>query len=265
VVLSWNSHPGATEYRIYRDTLPYFSPGAPYAVTAGNTFTDPGVVGNPNVNYYYLVGAWNGTSQTLCTNRVGKFDFGLTPGVGRLADMAFALDARAAAPNADALADSVDPNHVLQVMKWDPTLQAFLVWSNQFNFGDNFATAVGDYYFLLLDANAPTVASLVGIVPPPGSLHFTLTRAQPGGDCLPNLITLPLDHAHITNADQLADAIGTPNPPGPPSVIQTFDWRNDLQNFLAWSNAFGFGDNFPTQVGYPYLVCLSDTAPLIWP
>lgn len=26
-----------------------------------------------------------------------------------------------------------------------------------------------------------------------------------------------------------------------------------------------FGDNFPTTVGHPYVVCLDATAPAVWP
>jgi hypothetical protein len=80
-----------------------------------------------------------------------------------------------------------------------------------------------------------------------------------------NLLSLPFGLTQVTNADQLSDAIGTPNPPGPASVVQALDWYAPVQNFLAWSNQFNFGDNFPTTIGYPYIVCLTDTAPRIWP
>ena len=44
------------------------------------------------------------------------------------------------------------------------------------------------------------------------------------------------------------------------------DWQAALQNFLAWSNEFGFGEDFTTTIGYPYIVCLSNHGvPPSWP
>jgi hypothetical protein len=48
--------------------------------------------------------------------------------------------------------------------------------------------------------------------------------------------------------------------------LQALYWESAFQNFFVWSNEFGFGDDFPTTVGYPYIVCLSNSGvPPSWP
>lgn len=108
------------------------------------------------------------------------------------------------------------------------------------------------------------MTSFVGRVPEPGELVFTLT---PGTvtTCARNYLSLPLDHPEITNANQLADAIGTPSPPGPPTVIKALDWASTTQSYLTWNNANNSGNNFATTIGYPYVVCVNHTAPAHWP
>jgi hypothetical protein len=262
VLLSWTAEPGAVQYRIYRDTAPYFAPpfGSPYATTAGLTYTDLSAVGDPSINHYYVVSAWNGSVEALCNRRAGEFDYAMTAGTSYLDDLAVPLDLSPVITDADSYADSIDPLHVLQALKWDPVLQTFLAWSNEFGFGDNFPTEVGDYIFVAVDASAPSVASFVGIVPDPGSVDFNLVQGT-SSNCALNFLSIPLDQPGLTSADVLADSIGNPNPPGPATVLQALDWESSLQNFFAWSNEFGFGDDFPTTIGYPYIVCMGPQAP----
>jgi subtilisin family serine protease len=262
-VLSWTAEPGAVQYRIYRGTAPYFSPGAPYATTTGLTYTDVGAIADPNVNYYYLVGAWNGATEAICQNRAGAFDYALQPGAAgdqALQDIAYPLDASASGiVDAESLADSIGDS-VRQLLKWDPATNNFFAWSHEFQFGDNFPTVVGDYIFLLLDDTAPSLAGFVGLAPAPGGVQFPITYG-PANACALNFLSLPLDQAAITTADQFADSIGTANPPGPATVQQALDWEAPIQNFFAWSNEFGFGDNFTTTIGYPYILCIGPQAP----
>jgi hypothetical protein len=161
--------------------------------------------------------------------------------------------------DAESLADSIGDS-VRQLLKWEPITQNFLAWSHEFQFGDNFPTVVGDYIFLLLDDTAPALAGFVGLVPAPGSVRFDLVQGT-ATQCALNFLSLPLDRASITTADLLADSIGTGNPPGPATVLQDLDWDAPSQNFFAWSNEFGFGDNFATIIGYPYIVCMGPQAP----
>jgi hypothetical protein len=268
VVLSWTAASGATEYRVYRDTTPYFTPGAPYASTASLSYTDVGVIGDPALNHYYLVGATNVAGETLCDSRMGEFDFALSPGADLLNDIALPLDASASGlANAEMLATWIELDggapfgSVRQLLKWDAFLGNFLAWSHEFGFGDNFPLFYGDYIFLVVTPDAPTLASFVGRVPTPGEVAFPLAPGA-AGQCALNFLSLPFDQAQITTADQLSDAIGTPDV----TVVQALDWDSAIQNFLAWSNEFGFGDNFPTTIGHPYIVCLSDQdVPEQWP
>jgi hypothetical protein len=151
-----------------------------------------------------------------------------------------------------------------QVLKWDAPTQRFLAWSHEFGFGDSFPLALGDAVFLLT-SGGPTSSTFTAHRPNPGEVSFALTPGQPSPDCALNFLSLPLDHPEIANADQLSDAIGTPSPPGPPSVLQALDWEPSFQLFFSWSNQSNFGDLFPTTIGYPYIVCLSDDAPPGWP
>jgi hypothetical protein len=62
-------------YRVFRDTVPGFTPGTPLDSTTGPMFTDDtGVVGNTGVNYYYVVTAVTGGEESVPSNEVGEFD-----------------------------------------------------------------------------------------------------------------------------------------------------------------------------------------------
>jgi hypothetical protein len=252
VALTWTAATNATGYHIYRDTIPYFTPGTPYVTTVDTGFVDVGALGDPSVNHYYLVGAFNSTIETLCSNRVGEFEFGLTDGPGYLADIALPLDVSAVITDANGLADWVDANHIHQALKWNPLDKVFLSWSNEFGFGDNFATQTGDSVYLVVDEQVAPLASFVGLVPPAGSTGFRLVPGSATA-CNLNFLSLPLDRSDLTNADQFSDAVG--------GVEQALDWQATVQNFLAWANRYGFGDNFETSIGNSYAVCAGPRPP----
>lgn len=265
VALSWTAASGATSFNVYRGTTPYFTPGLPYTTTGSLNFTDSNVIGDPALNHYYRVGALNTFGETLCANRVGEFDFALTagpPGDVALDDLAIPLDVSAVITDAESLANWIEGEgsapfgSVKQLLKWEAAFQNFFAWSHEFGFGDNFALQPGDYVFLVLDENAPALVGFVGQVPAPGGVTFSLTPGAASG-CALNFLSLPLDHPEIADADQLSDSIG--------GVVQALDWDAATQTFLTWSNEFGFGDLFPTTIGYPYIVCLNDAAPAGWP
>jgi hypothetical protein len=187
-----------------------------------------------------------------------------------LNDIALPLDVSATITGAESLALHIEAQagtgfgSVQQLVRWDAPSQSFLAWSHEFGFGDNFALALGDPVFLITNGG-PTSITFTGRAPDPGEVSFTLTPGQPLSDCALNFISLPFDQAAITGADLLADAIGTPSPPGPATVLQALDWNAPAQNFYAWSNVFTFGDNFATVPGYPYIVCVNETVPAVWP
>lgn len=82
VWLSWTTVPGLPGYRVYRGDWPYFAPTEPaYQETGALGYGDPGVLGSPAANYYYVVAA--ACANGFCSepsNRVAKFEFSLAPG-----------------------------------------------------------------------------------------------------------------------------------------------------------------------------------------
>lgn len=147
---------------------------------------------------------------------------------------------------------------VQQVFQLDAATQSFQTWYPPFNFGTDFPLTVGGAYWLLLDNTASQIVSFVGDVPPPtgqsGAVQFNLIGGSP---CVYNDISLPLDKSSITNASELANAIG-----GVEEVLK-FDAAN--QSFQVWYPDFNFGTNFDTKIGYPYRICLKSSAPTTWP
>jgi hypothetical protein len=81
VRLTWS---GAGVFDVWRGTSPYFQPGDAGSVQIGagvtSPFTAAGVLGDPAVNYSFLVLARNGCGASGPSNRTAEFDFGLTPG-----------------------------------------------------------------------------------------------------------------------------------------------------------------------------------------
>jgi hypothetical protein len=144
-------------------------------------------------------------------------------------------------------------NSVKQVVKWNAGSQGWDIYTPG-GPGD-YALEVGGSYFLLVDSGSPTVLSLVGDVPDQGSISFALVKETGQSGCKYNSISLPLDQDSITNAQQLVDAIG--------GVAQVVDWDATNQGWIIYSP--GGPGNFAVSVGYPYIVCLNNSAPANWP
>ncbi len=66
-----------TKYQLWRSTNPYFTPGGtPSAEVAApaTSYTDPGVVADPDSNWYYIVRAVSAASLSSAnSNRAGEF------------------------------------------------------------------------------------------------------------------------------------------------------------------------------------------------
>ncbi len=87
-LLRWQHADPNSAYQIWRDTSPYFNP----AVGEGSllstepaspgemTYLDSGVLGNDVQNYFYVVLGYLNGDASPPSNRVGEFDFKLTPG-----------------------------------------------------------------------------------------------------------------------------------------------------------------------------------------
>ncbi len=86
VIIAWADAAGASGYKIYRSTEPYFTPddAANYMDTViATTYTDSNAVGDSGINYYYKVRGVDACppADANYTQRVGEFDFSLTPGL----------------------------------------------------------------------------------------------------------------------------------------------------------------------------------------
>jgi len=86
VVITWVDAAGASGYKVYRSTDPYFTPddATNYLGTVTTaTYTDLNAVGDASVNYTYKVLGVDSCPPDApdYIKRVGEFDFDLTPGV----------------------------------------------------------------------------------------------------------------------------------------------------------------------------------------
>lgn len=86
VELSWQHVDPNQQYQVWRHTSPYFDPSEGTladtvdAVAGTNTSVDEDRIGSANSNYFYLVRGMYQDASSEASNRVGEFDFGLTPG-----------------------------------------------------------------------------------------------------------------------------------------------------------------------------------------
>ncbi|MBN1812171.1 MAG: hypothetical protein JXA14_10075, partial [Anaerolineae bacterium] len=208
--------------------------------------------------------------ESANSERMGEFDFALVPGaaggVRKYNYITYVLEVPGVT-NADSLADYVGVGTVYQVMRYDPVTQSFSfpgnVWMPQFGIGNNFPLVVGQVYALQLEQSAPSIVGLVGRVPDPGSVTFSLVAGASAGDRRYNFISVPLDRPDLLNADQLADDIH------PSAVYQVMQYDAQLQSYPfpanVWMPRFNIGTNFPVRIGYPYVVQLEQGAPTTWP
>jgi hypothetical protein len=86
-VLTWQHVLPNTKYEVWRSASPYFEPpgagtqvGALPATQGAMSFTDPGTIGSPAGNHFWLVRGWLNGAASGPSNRVGEFDFSLAKG-----------------------------------------------------------------------------------------------------------------------------------------------------------------------------------------
>jgi hypothetical protein len=81
VELAWTADPNAAEYRVYRDTSPYYIPSGGTLVQAGANSPWSGLgTGDTVTNYYYFLEAVDCTGTSVAAQHVGEFDFAIVPG-----------------------------------------------------------------------------------------------------------------------------------------------------------------------------------------
>ena len=258
-VLTWSASPSAVSYRVYRNSEPTFVPVAGDIIATPSTpsFTDPGVLGDPAHNVYYLVTAVSGVGvESALSNRVGAFESALVPAAqaGGRAYNLIALTLKVpGVSDADSLAAYV--GGVYMVLRHDAATQG-IEWRLPGLAGTNFPVELGGAYFLYLDNTAPSVASLVGDVPSTDEVRFALARPEPGGSCAYSFISVPLHRDDLADADALAADIGG---------VHTVSRYNAETQDLTWRMPGVAGENFAVRAGHPYIVCVDETAPPQWP
>jgi hypothetical protein len=260
--LSWTAVAGVDGYNIYRDTYAYFTPASVYATAVASPYDDAGALGDIADNYFYVVrsACLNGFESTNA-NRVGEFDYSLVtdPTLDKFNMIALPLDSTGSIVpfNASGLAAYVGPG-VKQVVRWNSASQSHVGYVPGFSppFAD-FALEIGGSYLLEVDDSVDAVVSLVGNVPPQGSVVFTFIGGS-STSCSLNAISVPLDKTSLTRASELALDIN--------GVNQALVWNAPLRVYNGYVPGFSppFAD-FAVRVGYPYLVCLNDSAPNYWP
>jgi hypothetical protein len=91
LILNWAHATANATYQVRRGTTPYFTPSGGDLIgdgATGNctnngvtvTCTHANAIGNPDIHNFYVVRAFNTSGASVDSNRVGEFDFALTPG-----------------------------------------------------------------------------------------------------------------------------------------------------------------------------------------
>jgi len=85
VDLSWSAVTASDHYQVWESSEPYFTPDTrndtPLDTTTSTTYTHSGSLGDPATNHFYLITSVNPCgAASEYSQRVGEFDFALTPG-----------------------------------------------------------------------------------------------------------------------------------------------------------------------------------------
>ena len=253
IKLDWNASPTPmiSGYKIYRSEDPAFTsfPSSPCGTVAAGvlTWTDSTStsVGDPNVNYFYTVKAYNGAGASTYCQPVGEMDFELIHNSNSTSYTWIAIPFAGSGINsASALAAAIgSPFSALE--KWGVTAQSF---NQSYTTGDvDFAIGTGEV--IRVTVSATKILTLTGKVPAPGEVRFNI-QTTPQTDY--NLISVPLyKYSTITDSAQLFNSIS-------PLPMAVEAWGAAPQSFAHIYD--GSGTAFPVRAGYPYRVTASAAA-----
>jgi hypothetical protein len=165
--------------------------------------------------------------------------------------------------DASGLASFIGRSSVAEVRVWDAVSQSYLkcqvTTTGCYGTPNPFPLATSRNYMVLFKGASSAVVSFVGDVPASGSVFFALEGITPG--CSWNAISLPLDQSSVTDASKFADALGRAD------VKEIRSWDAASQSYLkcqvTTTGCYGTSTPFPTQIGYPYWVCMK--TPKNWP
>lgn len=252
--LSWPTVTGVEGYHIYRDTIPYFTPtGAPYATVTAGLYDDVGALGNIATNYFYVIrSACTNGFESVNSNRVGEYDYPLNiTSSTNFGDIAVVFS-NVAYQDAAGLASYIG-NGVVRIMRYTASTQSFSTYLVG-NPSTNFALSVGDFIFVVNNQSAPTVVTMVGAVPDPGTVQFPLVSGVPAKY---NYVSMPLDQDMLTSASLVAASVGT-------GVQRIMKYQTSTQSFRIYTLG-NPGTDFPLSIGEPFVLFLGAGGPSSWP
>jgi hypothetical protein len=214
-----------------------------------------------NNHFYVIRAACQNGFESGDANRTGEFDYPLAtdPVLNKFNMIALPLDSTASIVpfRASGLAAYIGPGINL-VQRWNTPTQSFRIYNPSTSSPSaNFELFVSGSYVLEVDDTVDQIITLIGGVPPEGSIVFNFTPGSPS-NCLFNALSIPLDRTDLTRASELADDIG--------GVTQVLGWNPAAQSFRLFRPGISSPSaDFVVRTGYPYFVCLDGTAPVSWP
>ncbi|MBN1922210.1 MAG: hypothetical protein JW892_13260 [Anaerolineae bacterium] len=252
--LSWPAVTGVDGYHIYRDTIPYFTPsGTPYATVTAGSYDDADALGDVVTNHFYVVrSACTNGFESANSNRVGEYDYPLNlTSSANYGDIAIVFS-NTAYKDAAGLASYIGTG-VVRIMSYSASTQSFRAYLVG-NPSTNFPLSVGDFVFVANNQFAPPVVTMVGNVPDPQTVAFTLVSGSPARY---NYISMPLDQDMLTSASLVAASVGT-------GVVRVMKYQTPTQSFLIYTPGNPATD-FSLTIGEPFVLLLGPGAPGIWP
>jgi hypothetical protein len=247
--------PGYSTFNVYRDTVACFTPDRAGGTNriAGNItdenpgeeglqWTDINVVGNTDINYFYIFTAV-GANESANSVTIGEFDYNLiTTPTTDFNEIALPLNIEGITNAAELMAAIPGCN---SVARWDASEQGYYQYISFLPL-TNFPVEMGYPYYVNVTGNV--VYSLIGvIVQPTFSLITTPTTDF-------NEVMLTLDKTDITQASGLVADI--------PSCNSIARWDAEEQGYYQYVSFLPM-TNFNVRVGYPYYVNVSSN--VTWP
>jgi hypothetical protein len=238
-----------SRYVVYRGTSAYFAPTP--ADSIGNVlqgqqgFTDNNiggadVVGDTGTNYFYCILAVDvAAGRSALSNRVGEYDYRIFTTSTTDYTLIMMPFANTGITTASDLIQSIGVGNVNTVNRYVAASQSY---ESRFaaGFGTNFAVVPGGIY--QVNASAPTIFSVAGRVPAPGSVSYPIVTTSTTDF---SFIAIPFEEElNYATAQDVIDAL--------PGVLNTLNRFRPASQSYESRFAAGFGTNFPVRPGQAY-------------
>jgi len=238
-----------SRYVIYRGTRAYFTPtpaeSIGVAVPGFTMFSDNNlggadVVGDTGRNYFYCAVAVDvAGGRSAFSNRVGEYDFQIYTTSTTDFSLITMPFANTGISTASDLIQAIGTSNVNTVSRYIATSQSY---ESRFaaGFGTNFAVVPGGVY--QVNAKSPTVFTVAGRVPEPGTVSYSIVTTSTTDF---SFISIPFEYELTYLVAQ--------------DVINALPGKlNTLSRFIPASQSYesrfaaGFGVNFPVRPGRAY-------------